>query len=82
MPYLSIDANAQDMEAVRLVAELHKRVGLQEMTNHEMLSADGRKQRSTYADGTIVTVDQDSGDWEIRYPDKTVKGNAIDWKVN
>ena len=47
-----------------------------------MLSADGRKQRSTYADGTIVTVDQDSGDWEIRYPDKTVKGNAIDWKVN
>ena len=81
MPYLSEDAVAEDVAAANVVAELHGRVGMQEMTGHKLLSPDGRKQQSTYADGTVVTVDQDSGDWSVAYPDKTVHGNAISWKV-
>ena len=47
-----------------------------------MLSPDGRRQRAAYGDGTVVTVDQETGDWEIAYPDKTVRGNAVNWKTN
>ncbi len=82
MPYLDEEASAEDMEAAKIVAELHGRVGLLEMTNHEMLSPDGRRQRAAYGDGTVVTVDQETGDWEIAYPDKTVRGNAVNWKTN
>ena len=79
---VDVVARCEDMEAAKIVAELHGRVGLLEMTNHEMLSPDGRRQRAAYGDGTVVTVDQETGDWEIAYPDKTVRGNAVNWKTN
>ena len=41
-----------------------------------------RRQRAAYGDGTVVTVDQETGDWEIAYPDKTVRGNAVNLKTN
>jgi hypothetical protein len=41
----------------RLMAALHKRVGLLEMTNHEFLDASYRNERTTFSDGTTVTVD-------------------------
>jgi hypothetical protein len=44
---------------------LHKRVGLLEMTRHEFLDANYRKERSTFADGTTVTVDWDSNSVRI-----------------
>lgn len=48
------------------MAESHARVGLLEMTNHEFLSPKRRKERTTFADGTTVTVDHDSGAVEIK----------------
>jgi hypothetical protein len=48
-----------DVETVRRMAALHKRVGKIEMTNHEFLDKDRRKERTTFADGTTVTVDWD-----------------------
>ncbi len=81
MPYLSEDASAEDAAAAKVVAELHGRTALLEMTDHKLLSPDGRRQQAAYADGTVVTIDQTTGDWSIAYPDKTVSGNAIDWKV-
>jgi hypothetical protein len=48
-----------DLETVRRMAALHKRVGKIEMTNHEFLDKDRRKERTTFADGTTVTVDWD-----------------------
>jgi len=44
-------------EQIRRMAALHKRVGLLEMTNHEFLDGNYRKERTTFADGTTVTVD-------------------------
>jgi hypothetical protein len=41
------------------MAALHKRVGLLEMTNHEFLNASRTRERTTFADGTTVTVDWD-----------------------
>jgi hypothetical protein len=44
-------------DQVRRMADLHKRVALLEMTNHEFLDKDRRRERTTFADGTTVTVD-------------------------
>jgi hypothetical protein len=46
-----------DMERVRRMAALHKRVGLLEMTKHEFLNETRTQERTTFADGTTVTVD-------------------------
>jgi hypothetical protein len=48
---------APDVEKVRQMAALHQRVGLLEMTNHEFLDAARTRERTTFADGTTVTVD-------------------------
>ncbi len=44
-------------DSLRRMAALHKRVGLLEMTNHEFLDAGRTRERTTFADGTTVTVD-------------------------
>ena len=38
------------------MAELHRRIGMLEMTGFEMLSEDGCLQRSVFADGTSVVA--------------------------
>jgi hypothetical protein len=48
------------------MAALHRRVGLLETTNHEFLDKTRRKERTTFADGTTVTVDWDAKTAEIR----------------
>jgi hypothetical protein len=47
------------------MAALHKRVGLMEMTKHEFLDSNYRKERTTFADGTTVTVDWDNMSFKI-----------------
>lgn len=54
-----------DLRAVHRMAALHRRVGLLEMTNHEFLDNNRRKERTTFADGTTVTVDWDKNIAEI-----------------
>jgi hypothetical protein len=55
-----------NVDAVKRMAELHKRVGLLEMTNHEFLDKDRRRERTTFAGGTTVTVDWDKKTAEVR----------------
>jgi hypothetical protein len=50
---------------MRAMMQLHKRLGLLEMTKHEFLDANYRKERTTFADGTTVTVDWNSNTFEI-----------------
>ena len=45
---------------MRQMCALHKRVGLLEMTRHEFIDNNYRKERTTFADGTTVTVDWDT----------------------
>ena len=47
-------------EMVDRMTALHQRVALLEMTRHEFLDASFRKERTTFADGTTVTVDWDA----------------------
>jgi hypothetical protein len=58
--------NKKDMDLMRRICALHERVALLEMTNHEFLDKTYRKERSTFADGTTVTIDRDAGTFEIK----------------
>ncbi|HKE24723.1 MAG TPA: DUF5696 domain-containing protein [Bryobacteraceae bacterium] len=63
MGYGRTDANLDD---ARRLAALHKRVGLLEMTGHEFLDPGRRRERTTFADGTTVTVDWQTNTVEIK----------------
>ena len=69
--YASVPQNLDDERAVermRTICALHKRVALLEMTNHEFLDDTHRKERSTFADGTTVTIDRDAETFEVNPP--------------
>ncbi len=55
--YLDIDADKEQMERVNFVCELQKKLVFCEMVSHEFLTEDYTRQRATYSDGTVVTVD-------------------------
>lgn len=61
MPQVSFrkGIDAQTIKLLDRISELNKRVALLEMTKHEFLDPNYRKERSTFADGTTVTVDWD-----------------------
>src|ERR1039458_6172307 len=53
-------------DQVRKLAALHGRIALLEMTNHEFLNKARRKERTTFADGTTITVDWDANTIDIK----------------
>ena len=53
------------VEEVKRRAALQKRLALVEMTNHEFLNEKRTRERTTYADGTTITVDLDAKSVEI-----------------
>jgi len=55
-----------DFGQAKRMAALHRRVGLLEMTNHEFLDERRTRERTTFADGTTVTVDWSVNKIEIR----------------
>lgn len=50
---------------IRALSALHERVALVEMTGHAFLDAGRRRERTTFADGTTVTVDWDAGTFAV-----------------
>lgn len=50
---------------IKKMSALHKRVALLEMTNHEFLDTARHQERTTFADGTTVSVNWDSNTVEI-----------------
>jgi hypothetical protein len=53
------------IERSKIVGKLHEKVGKLEMQTHEFLSKNHLKQRTTFADGTTVTVDFETESYEI-----------------
>jgi hypothetical protein len=51
--------NEVTIKMIDRIAALNRRVALLEMTKHEFLGTDYRRERSTFSDGTTVTVDWD-----------------------
>jgi Family of unknown function (DUF5696) len=67
VPELPIAQNLDEkmFALIRSMAALHERVALLEMTRHEFLDNNFRKERTTFSDGTTVTVDWDANSYEI-----------------
>jgi hypothetical protein len=68
MPYLGFNPGPEHLQQVLTLCALHKRVALLEITKHEFLNDTHRRQRSTFTDGTQVTIDLDTDKWEISPP--------------
>lgn len=68
MPYLGLNPGPEELQRVRTLCALHKRVALLEMTRHEFLDANHRRQRTTFTDGTRVTIDLDNDQWKVEPP--------------
>jgi hypothetical protein len=66
MPVVQNTLDAGSLDLIRQMIALHRRVALIEMTRHDFLDNNYRKERTTYADGTTVTVDWDSNTVDIR----------------
>jgi len=60
MPMAQTNLDEKMLGLIRQMAALHERVALFEMTRHEFLDINFRKERTTFADGTTVTVDWDA----------------------
>jgi hypothetical protein len=55
----------EQLKAIQRMGKLNQRVALLEMTKHEFLDDKFRKERTTFADGTTVTVDWDAKSVQI-----------------
>ncbi|MFD2114496.1 DUF5696 domain-containing protein [Paenibacillus yanchengensis] len=71
VPYLSIEATDEELNIVRLLANLHATVGTLEMTNHSFVDNNYRRQLTTFANGTIVEIDLDEDTFVIVAEDGT-----------
>jgi hypothetical protein len=65
LPYLSLQPGDEELVRVSTMAALNQRVGLLEMTNHAFLDNSYRRQRTTFADGTTITIDLDADTFDI-----------------
>jgi hypothetical protein len=66
LPYVDLAPTPEQVAHVKEACALSQRCARQEMVNHEFLSPDRRRQRATYADGTTVTVDFGSKEYQIQ----------------
>ena len=53
------------LSLIKQMMALHRRVGLLELVKHEFLDKNYRKERTTFADGTTVTVDWDANTFAV-----------------
>ncbi|MCD8097251.1 MAG: DUF5696 domain-containing protein [Lachnospiraceae bacterium] len=57
----------EEIARCRIVTDLHERLARQEILRHEFLG-DLSRQRTTFSDGTTVTIDLKSGEFRINSP--------------
>jgi hypothetical protein len=60
------DTSEETLTLIRKMAALNKRVALLEMTGHQFLDANRGSERTTFEDGTTVTVDWNAKSVQIR----------------
>lgn len=72
MGYMSETAEGEALEENirqwRVIRELQEHVAMEKMVGHEFLSEDRAVQRTTFSDGTQVTVNFKENTYDIRYP--------------
>jgi hypothetical protein len=64
--YLDIEAGGDEIDRIKIVCGLHEKVGKLELLEHKFIDNNTRKQRSCFADGTIVEVDFGNDTYSIK----------------
>ena len=54
-----------ELERVRTMCNLNKRLAMVEMTSHKFLDENYRRQQTTFVDGTVVSIDLDNDTYTI-----------------
>jgi Family of unknown function (DUF5696) len=72
LPIVQDGIDQKSLALMRTMCALNQRVGLMEMTRHEFLDNNFQKERTTFADGTTVSVDWTTGSFKIE-PELQVK---------
>jgi hypothetical protein len=65
MPYLNLTPNEDELKKVRVLCAIHRRVALMEMVSHTFDDPSRRRQSTTFADGTRITIDLDRDQWTV-----------------
>ncbi len=66
--YCPIDADKEDLAAIRYACDSAERLAHARMVRHEFLDDTTRRQRTTWSDGTVIEVNFDTGDYAITLP--------------
>ena len=64
--YCPIDASEEDIRDVKFACDNAGKLFFEELLSHEFVGEGYRVQRTTFSDGTVITVDLDSGKFEIK----------------
>ena len=73
--YVSPAADEASLARVKTALGLFKHAAHLQMVSHEFTDGSYRKQKTTFSDGTEVSVDFDADSFEIRYPSKKENGS-------
>jgi hypothetical protein len=65
LPYVGPGASEEQIARVKEAAALAGKLACEEMVNHEFLDSSKRVQRTTYSDGTKVTVDFEKKEYKV-----------------
>jgi hypothetical protein len=65
MPYVDMEATREQIRAAGRLCRLHRKLAFREMVGHELLDAEGRRQRSTFDGGIRITADLRTGRWTV-----------------
>ncbi len=71
LPYIGPGADPAMVEHVKEACALSRRCATLEMVGHEFIEGSWRKQRTTFADGTRVTVNLDAKTYSVEYGTET-----------
>ena len=66
--YAEGEALEENIAQWRVISELQSHVAMEQMVSHEFVSEDRTMQRTTFGDGTQVTVDFANRTYDIQYP--------------
>ena len=64
--YCSILADKETVADVKEACAIAGKLVLQQMVKHEFRDGDYRKQRTTWADGTVIEADLDTCEYTVR----------------
>ena len=66
---MGVTADGEAIKQINFATKLAKKVAGCELVRHEFLSEDSLRQRTVFSDGTEVTVDFGTGEYEVKFGD-------------